>query len=203
MMRILTICLIIYSQQIYATIIVVDQKSRVNSISQAVQLANRGDTILIKKGIYYINNVVLTNPVTIIGEDLPILHGSDKFELLTIRGKNISISGMEFSHSGYSGTTDMAGITIVDASYITIENNRFTQTYFGIHVANSHHFTIRKNELKGVTKSEQSSGNGIHLWKCSYALVENNNSSGHRDGIYFEFVTNSRIQRNLSHNNIR
>ena len=203
MMRVLTICLIIYSQTIYATIIVVDQNTLANSISQAVQSANSGDTILIKKGIYYINNVVLTKSVTIIGQDLPVLHGSDKFELLTIRGKNISISGIEFSHSGYSGMTDMAGITIVDASYITVENNRFTQTYFGIHAANSHHFTIRKNELKGVTKSEQTSGNGIHLWKCSYALVENNNSSGHRDGIYFEFVTNSRIQRNLSHNNIR
>lgn len=203
MIRILTICMVIYSQPAYSTTIVVGKNSEIKSISQAVHLAASGDTILIKKGIYHINNIILTKPVTIIGEGFPVLHGSDKFELLTVRGKNIHISGIEFSHSGYSGMTDMAGITLLDASYISIENNRFTQTYFGIHAANSHHFTIRNNELKGVTKSEQTSGNGIHLWKCSYALIENNNSSGHRDGIYFEFVTNSRIQRNMSHNNIR
>ena len=34
-------------------------------------------------------------------------------------------------------------------------------------------------------------------------LVENNRVEGHRDGIYFEFVTNSTIQNNLSTRNIR
>jgi hypothetical protein len=29
--------------------------------------------------------------------------------------------------------------------------------------------------------------------------IENNNVTGHRDGIYFEFVTNSTIQNNFSH----
>jgi nitrous oxidase accessory protein len=34
-------------------------------------------------------------------------------------------------------------------------------------------------------------------------LVKGNDIRGHRDGIYFEFVTNSVIQQNNSHNNIR
>jgi nitrous oxidase accessory protein len=46
-------------------------------------------------------------------------------------------------------------------------------------------------------------GNAIHLWKSSHALIEKNHVSGHRDGIYFEFVTFSVIRDNLSEKNIR
>jgi nitrous oxidase accessory protein len=62
---------------------------------------------------------------------------------------------------------------------------------------------ISNNTITGTPKTEQSSGNGIHLWKCDKIVIEDNNIQGHRDGIYFEFVTNSTIQNNNSHNNIR
>ncbi|RZK45727.1 MAG: nitrous oxide reductase family maturation protein NosD, partial [Pedobacter sp.] len=144
-----------------------------------------------------------TKPVTIVGSNYPVLDGSDKYEIFTIQGKDISVSGIEFSNSGSSSVADLAAITIIDANNIKIHNNRFNQTYFGIHVANSHHFSITNNLFRGITMTEQTSGNGIHLWKCSYALIDNNEASGHRDGIYFEFVTNSKITRNRSHDNIR
>ena len=47
------------------------------------------------------------------------------------------------------------------------------------------------------------SGNGIHCWKCDSMRIINNYITGHRDGIYFEFVTNSLIQKNISENNLR
>lgn len=50
---------------------------------------------------------------------------------------------------------------------------------------------------------EQNTGNGIHLWKCDSTLIERNYITGQRDGIYFEFVTNSHIIDNLSEWNIR
>ncbi|MBK6827598.1 MAG: right-handed parallel beta-helix repeat-containing protein [Chitinophagaceae bacterium] len=75
--------------------------------------------------------------------------------------------------------------------------------YFAIHVSNSSFVTIRNNKIEGTPKSEQVTGNGIHLWKCRDALIENNYVTGHRDGIYFEFVTGSTIRDNLSEKNIR
>ena len=38
---------------------------------------------------------------------------------------------------------------------------------------------------------------------ANHALIENNHIQGHRDGIYFEFVTESIIRKNLSEKNIR
>jgi nitrous oxidase accessory protein len=173
------------------------------TIRTAVVAAQDGDTVLVKKGTYYINNIFVTKSIALIGENYPLLHGADKYEIFTVSGKDITIKGFHFTNSGYSAMNDFASVKIVDASNIFFENNRITNAYFGVHVANSHHFTIRNNYFKGLTKSEQTTGNGIHLWKCNKALIENNEMHGHRDGIYFEFVTQSLIQKNLSEGNIR
>jgi nitrous oxidase accessory protein len=196
------ICLLLFAPA-FGGVIPVGANEAVTTIRRAVQLARNGDTVLIRKGLYYVNNIILSKPLTILGENFPVLHGAEKYEIFTITGTGINVKGIHFTHSGYSSTNDYAAITMIDATNVVIENNILTHTFFGIHVANSHHFTIKGNRLVGVTKTEQTSGNGIHLWKCSDAIIENNNSSGHRDGIYFEFVTNSLIRANLSHNNIR
>lgn len=172
-------------------------------VSKAVAAANSGDTVLIKKGTYKTGNVVINKPITILGEDYPVLDGENKYEIFTVSGKNILIQGLHFARSGYSSMNDYAAISLVETQLVTISNNLFTDTYFGIHVANSSYFTIRGNTLSGLTKTEQTTGNGIHLWKCDHALIEYNESQKHRDGIYFEFVTASLIRRNYSHNNIR
>ena len=63
--------------------------------------------------------------------------------------------------------------------------------------------TIEKNKIMSYGTHELQSGNGIHCWKSDSMKIIANTISGHRDGIYFEFVTNSVIWRNDSHNNIR
>lgn len=199
----LTIFFLLLLLHNHAATILVGKNEKISSVREAVKLANDGDTILIKKGTYYINNVIITKSLTLLGQNFPVLHGADKYEIFTVSGKNARIKGIHFTNSGYSSMNDLAAITVIDASDFVIENNRFTHTFFGIHIANSHHFTVKDNILQGVTKTEQTTGNGIHLWKCSNALIVNNNSSGHRDGIYFEFVTDSRIIKNFSHDNIR
>ncbi|HXS58601.1 MAG TPA: NosD domain-containing protein, partial [Hanamia sp.] len=52
-------------------------------------------------------------------------------------------------------------------------------------------------------KDEVQSGNGIHCWKSDSLLIIGNTIQGHRDGIYFEFVTNSLVWRNISRKNVR
>lgn len=173
------------------------------TIRQAVAAAAAGDTVLVKGGMYYINNIVVTKPLTIIGEAWPLLHGADKYEIFTLTGNRITIKGFQFSNSGYSAMNDFASIKVVDATNVTIEGNKFLNAYFGVHFANTTQSTIRGNFFRGLTKSEQTTGNGIHMWKCSNMLVEGNEVHGHRDGIYFEFVTHSLIRNNISQGNIR
>jgi nitrous oxidase accessory protein len=203
MRTVLLIAVILINMQVWGRTLDVGRGQTYTSIKQAISDAQNGDTVLIKKGTYYVNNIIVTKSLTIIGEGVPVLHGADKYEIFTISGRHIKVKGIHFTNSGYSSMNDYAAIKIVDAEHITIEGNRITNAYFGIHIANSSYFTIRSNHLNGLTKTEQTTGNGIHLWKCNNALIENNEVYGHRDGIYFEFVTHSLIRKNLSERNIR
>lgn len=203
-MKNLIILFIVFSFHVcYAHTIVVGKDQVISSLRIAIERSNNGDTILLKQGIYKEGNIVITKSIRLIGVDGPIIDGESKYEILTVSGKDILIKGIHFRNSGYSSMNDYAAISLIDAQYIVIENNRIEHSYFAIHIANSNNCLISNNEIKGTPNTEQTSGNGIHLWKCDSMVVEENNITGHRDGIYFEFVTNSTIWGNNSHNNIR
>jgi nitrous oxidase accessory protein len=183
--------------------IIVGKTQVVSSLRKAVNIANDGDTILLQKGIYKEGNIIINKSIRLIGIDQPVLDGENKYEILTISGNSILVKGIHFKNSGYSSTNDFASINLVDAQNAIIENNLIEHAYFAIHVANSNNSIIRNNIIKGTPKTEQTSGNAIHLWKCDQMIIEDNDVEGHRDGIYFEFVTHSYILGNKSHNNIR
>ena len=188
---------------IFAKTIVVGKNQSVTTIRKAVELAKDKDTILVLQGIYKEGNITITKSITLIGQNFPILEGEKKYEIFTVSGSTISILGFQFQNSGSSAMNDYASVKVIDAKNILVENNRIFNAYFGIHFSNSTFITIRNNTIIGSPTNEQSTGNGIHLWKCNHALIENNRISGHRDGIYFEFVTESTIQNNYSTKNIR
>jgi nitrous oxidase accessory protein len=199
----LTILFLISFTFASARTIVVGNDQVVTSLRKAVELARANDTILLKKGTYKEGNIIISKSISLIGIGNPILDGENKFEILTVSGKNILIKGIRFQNSGYSSMNDFASVNLIDAQNATIENNIIEHSYFAIHVANSNYCTVSNNHISGTPKTEQTSGNGIHLWKCDHLSVINNIVSGHRDGIYFEFVTNSTISGNTSFQNIR
>src|SRR5436190_17869771 len=203
MRKLLTILLLFIIGNAFARTIVVGKNRSINTLRQGIKLAKDGDTILLNKGVYKEGNIIIDRAIFLLGVDLAVLDGENKNEILTITGKNVMIKGIHFINAGYSSMNDYAAIKIIDATNIMVENNSIANTYFAIHIANSTHSVIRNNVIQGNNKSEHLSGNGIHLWKCSNMLIEGNSIHGHRDGIYFEFVTESTIRKNLSEKNIR
>jgi len=183
--------------------IIVDQRGKIQSLKTAVQLAQRGDTIIIKPGTYRDGNIVIEKSLVIQGESYPVLDGENKFEILTIHASNVTITGLKFVRTGVASIEDIAGIKILDSKFIRILNNRFEDNFFAIHVSNSSQSWIENNVIKADVEAEHQIGNGIHLWKCNHVTITDNNVQGHRDGIYFEFVTNSLITGNHSEGNMR
>jgi len=203
MMKFLLIILLLnISATVSGRTIIVGANEPVKTLKQAIAVAKDNDTIRLSPGIYKEGNIILTKSITLIGDNA-ILDGVNQFEILTVSGKNIVIKGIQFQNSGYSSMNDYAALKVIDASYIVIEGNRFLNSYFAIHLNNSTFCTVRNNRIAGSPKTEQTTGNGIHLWKCNNALIEANFITGHRDGIYFEFVSHSTIQKNISQENIR
>jgi nitrous oxidase accessory protein len=183
--------------------ITVDPKGRVHTVKEAVELALDGDTIWLSAGTYREGNIIISKNICLFGKGWPVLDGESKHEILTVSGSDIVIRGIHFLNAGYSSMNDFAALKVIDAQRVIVDNNIFTNAYFAIHFSNSQFSAVRNNRIVGNNQSEQLSGNGIHLWKCSYMMVEKNEISAHRDGIYFEFVTASTIYRNTSAKNVR
>lgn len=187
----------------FAKTIKVGAGESIKSIKEAIALAEPGDTVMIRAGIYREGNIVLEKSIVLIGEGYPVLDGENKFETLTVHTKNAVIQGLKFIDIGIGSIEDKAAIKILESGNLRILDNKFENAFFGIYLANSSHIWIENNELKSEAEAEHQIGNGIHLWKCEHITINANKVKGHRDGIYFEFVTNSLITNNYSEGNMR
>ena len=173
------------------------------SIKEAIALAQNGDTLVIESGVYKEGNIILEKSLVIIGKNRPVLDGEHKYEILTIHANNVTIRGLKFIDTGIASINDLAAIKILDSKVLHISDNQFENAFFGIYLANSSQAWIENNVLTAKGTYETQIGNGIHLWKCEHVTIHNNKVKGHRDGIYFEFVTNSLITNNHSEGNLR
>ncbi|HAX48199.1 MAG TPA: nitrous oxide reductase family maturation protein NosD, partial [Bacteroidetes bacterium] len=173
------------------------------SIKSAVQLSVKGDRVIVKEGLYKEAEILIDKPIELIGEGYPTIDGFSKGEIIIIRSDSVTVKGFYVNNSGFSGMRDYAAIRIEDSKHCNILSNKLINNYFGIYLAGCDSCNVMYNEAASNAVTESSSGNGIHLWKCSYILVKNNTITGHRDGIYFEFATFSRAENNSSFNNVR
>ena len=159
----LTIISIVFFVSASARKIVVGSNQSITSLKKAVLIANDKDTIFLNSGVYREGNIAITKSISIVGIGNPVLDGENKYEIFTVSGKDITISGITFRSSGYSALNDYASIKVIDASNIKIENNIIINAYFAIHVSNTSYAVIRHNTITGSPKSEQLTGNEIHL----------------------------------------
>ncbi len=199
----IAILFLFYSSVVFARTITVGSNLPVSSIQKAIAMASNGDTIKVMPGTYREGSIIIKKSITLIGINYPVLDGENKYENIVINGRDITVSGFVIMNSKKSSSNDYAGISIIDATNIRVEKNKILNAHFGIHLSNSINSKLVGNYIKGEGLSEQSAGNGIHIWKCENILVQKNHITGHRDGIYFEFVTDSEIRDNISEKNIR
>jgi len=204
MKKILLLLLLLLSVQVtFSKQIEVCENCKVSTLKEAINLAEKGDSILIKKGTYFENNIEINKEVSIIGEEGVVIDGKNKGDILHITASNFSLKNIKVINVDVSYVKDYAAIKIVRSKNFTIENIVLEKVFFGILLEKSHYGIIKKCNISSTAKDEANSGNGIHLWHCSNMEIIENKVHGMRDGIYFEFVTESMVQKNLSYDNIR
>lgn len=172
-------------------------------IADAIALAKKGDTVLVSGGTYKESPIIVDKSIVLLGRQMPVLDGLKKHEIMIVTENDVTIEGFHFRNSGFSGYEDVAGLRLKQVRNVVVRYNHFTNTYFGVygqHISNCH---VLNNTFYSTAKDETLSGNGIHCWKSDSLLIKGNKVSGHRDGFYFEFVTKSHIEGNMSTGNVR
>ena len=173
------------------------------SIKEAIAKSNDHDTIIIKKGTYKEFNIIIDKPLTIIGENYPLIDGELKGEIITIISDNVTIDGLHIINVGTSYTEDYAAIRVRKSKNFTVQNLVLEKLFFGIYIEKSSDGKIYHNKITGDALEEYNSGNGIQLWYSHNIEIEHNYVEHVRDGIYLEFSDNCIIKNNVSAYNIR
>jgi len=185
------------------SILVVDPSGPLSSIGDAVRAAAPGSRIIVKPGLYSEPTIIVDRPLTIQGEGYPTIDGEGERQIFEVTADDVRITGLHLRNVGVSYVEDRAAIRVERAARCEIDHNRIHGGFFAIYLAGTTDCRVTENQLVGTGTSETDSGNGIHAWNSSRIVIESNEIRGHRDGIYFEFVKNSRVSRNLAEDNIR
>ena len=175
----------------------------VRSIRQALTMVARGGTIIVHPGVYRDTTIVVSIPVSIIGEQYPLLDGEGVRQIMTVTADSVTVRGIAFRNVGVAFTEDLAAIKVVRARYCSIADNRVDNGFFGIYLQEAQYCAVLRNVIRGTHARDATSGNGIHLWHSRDIVIQGNQVSGHRDGIYFEFVRATHVHDNLSTGNLR
>lgn len=195
--------LLLFVESAKATTYHVGVRYSFKKIQLAINQSNHGDTIIVHEGVYNEGNLLINKSLHILGINRPIIDGQSKFEVVSIKSNRVVFDGFQVQHSGYATLEDPCGIKVYDSKYVVLSNNILEDNFFGIYLQYSNGCVVKNNKIKAYGQAEQQIGNGIHCWKSDSLQIIGNTIEGHRDGIYFEFVTNSIIWRNVSIGNIR
>jgi len=194
---------ILFSSIINARVVEVGANQTVKSINKAIGLAKDGDTVLVYTGMYREGTIIIDKKIVFIGKGFPVLDGQKKYEVISVKADGVIVKGFKIIRSGHGSLVEPCGIKIYSRSNVVIQNNILNDNFFGVYVQNGKNCTIKNNKIIAYASEEQEIGNGIHCWKGSAIQIRDNYISGHRDGIYFEFVSNSTVKNNNSINNLR
>lgn len=201
--KLLVFILLLMGTSLWAKTIVVCQDCELGSIKEGIAVAVDFDTLLIKKGTYKEYNILIDKPLTLLGENYPVIDGGKRGEIIRIVSDNVTVDGLFLINVGTSYTTDYAAIRVVKSENFIIQNVVLEKLFFGIYLEKSNHGKVYHNKIIGDAVDEYNSGNGIQLWYSHNVVVDRNIVQGVRDGIYLEFSDHITINNNQSTNNLR
>lgn len=159
------------------------------SLATAVAQAQPGDTIFVDGGVYR-GNLVIDKPLTLLGENHPVIDGGGAGTVVKITAAGTTLQGFTIRNSGSSLDEENAGVA-VEASDVVIRDNRFEDTLFGIYLRKAHGSVVRGNVVHSKALDVPRRGDAIRVWYSRDVLIENNVVDRARDVVlwYSERLT--------------
>ncbi len=188
------------------------------TLQERLDAAASGDVIRVKAGVHSAP-IIITKSLTLIGEPGAEIRGNGLGKVITVAADNVVIHDLRITGSGLRLSDDDAAV-FVTGNHAIIRNCVIADSLHGIYLKKVSGAQILDNRIQGKTNIAQSTepvekeigqsvencdttlvanrrGNGIHQWNSEGNLIRGNEISDTRDGIYFSFTNNSRVEKNL------
>ena len=174
-----------------------------DNLSKAIAQAVPGDVLQLTAGVHN-GPVTIDKTLSLLGDAGSIVKGSGVGSTITVAASDVIIRGLTVTGSGDALKTMDSGIFVNKAgNRALVEGNRILGNLFGVYFWGPKDAVMRGNTVVGMKSHHVNSrGNGISLWNTPGSIVEDNDFSFGRDGI---FTTTSRknIFRNNRFRNVR
>jgi nitrous oxidase accessory protein len=190
------------------------------SLQERIDRAAPGDVIRIEAGVHA-GPAMINKSLTLIGESGAEIRGDGVGNAITIAADDVTLTGLRVTGSGIRLMDDDAAI-FVTGNRAKIDNCVIADSLHGIYLKKISSAQILNNRIQGKTTLASSidsiekgigqtsencdttlvanrRGNGIHQWNSEKNLIRGNDISDTRDGIYFSFTNNCRVEDNLIH----
>jgi nitrous oxidase accessory protein len=149
------------------------------TIGEAVAAAAEGDTIRVRGGVHR-GPLEIGKSVTLEGLEGAVLDGGGRGTVLTLRGPGAAVRGFTIRGTGDILSAEDTGV-LVAAPNIRLEDNRFEDVLFGIHVRHAPGTVIRGNALGGKALPVPRRGDAIRVWYSDDVRLEDNVVTDGRD----------------------
>jgi nitrous oxidase accessory protein len=190
------------------------------TLQERIDAAAPNETIRLDAGVHY-EAIKINKPLTLTGKPGAEIRGNGSGKVVTIAADDVTIHGLRITGSGLRLSDDDAAV-FVTGNRAKIENCIIADSLHGVYLKKVSGAQILNNRIQGKTTLVASTepvekgigqssencdttlvanrrGNGVHQWNCEGNLIRGNEISDVRDGIYFSFTNNSRVENNFIH----
>ena len=175
-------------------------KKPVLSLQSLISIAEPGDTIILRPGIYSGSVKITTDNIVIDGSGVCTIDGMGKGSVVTIEADSVQIKNFLIVNSGGSHDKIDAGVTL-KGNYNTVENCRIKECLFGVDIYQSDYNKILHTEITSLSRREMAlKGDAIRLWYSKHNLVKGNYWHHVRDMVVWYSLDNS-FEENMGLNN--
>jgi parallel beta-helix repeat protein len=154
------------------------------SIQEAINNANAGDTIYVQPGIYQ-ENVILNKSMSLIGGNSSetFIDGGEESNVLTVVSSNVVVSGFTIQNGGKIPMPG-SGVQIGNLSVnVLICDNIIKQSYYGVRLFDTYNSKVSRNIII------DNDAYGIYFSSSSSNYMVGNTIANHPTGVYIATVT--------------
>jgi nitrous oxidase accessory protein len=159
-------------------------------LQAAIEQAGSGDSLMLQAGVHK-GPVVIDRPLSLLGEPAAIIDGQGVGRVVTVAAPDVTLRLLTIRNSGDSLATEDSGVFITpEGDRALVEENLLQGNLIGVYLKGPDDARVRNNKIIGSKNPHVNDrGNGVQLWNTPGSIVEGNDISFGRDGI---FVTTSR-----------